>query len=369
MIGSKNDFYSYIIIDVVAMSYRRWTLREWSAMFKEIYEIRNLSLSPQHTLHRLIEEIAELVRPVLIYNMKEIKWCLPDIVAWLCAFANKCQIDLQEIMSKYMENPPGKLSKRIEIHSIDIIGKEKPETCEDWQRYLAFIYRNENMNIPPELMISKIIEDVGMTSRSLRTRRDISVVKNHLAGVLAWTIALANKFQIEMDNIVYKKYPNYCFRCRSKPCKCFRLSTIFISYTTDTREEMLQVKNLIEKDLNLQVEVFEKLGPAFHRLRMVEAFDAINRSDGTVVLLKNRWSENVWAELIEILKVIDENNVWICVEDKKKRKKGKLKLMLKDIEHFHKIYYYSEISQLLQFLKKEINKRTEELKKLEAKTP
>lgn len=350
---------------VTTMSHRRWTLREWSAMFKEIYEIRNLSLSPEQTLHRLIEETAELVKPILVYNMTDIEWCLPDIVAWLCAFGNKCQIDLQEIMTKYMENPPGKLGKRIEIPPIEIIGKKQPGTYEDWQRYLAFIYRNENMNIPPELMISKLIEDVGMTSRSLRTRKDISVVKKNLAGVLAWTIALANKFQIKVDDVIYKKYPNYCFRCRSKPCKCFRLSTIFISYTTDTSEQMLQVKDLIEKDSKLKVEVFEKLGPAFHRMRMVEAFNAINRSDGTVVLLKNRWSENLWAELIEILKVIDENNVWICVQGKKKKKRGKLKFMLEDIEHFHKIYYYSEASQLLCFLKKEIDKRIEELKKLE----
>lgn len=104
---------------------------------------------------------------------------------------------------------------------------------------------------------------------------------------------------------------------------------------------------------------------------MVEAFNAINRSDGAVVLLKNRWSENVWAELIEILKVMDENNVWICVQDKKKTKKkeSKLQLMLEDIEHFHKMHYYSETSQLLGFLRNVISKRIEELKKLETKIP
>lgn len=337
-------------------------------MFKDIYEIRNLCLSPEQTLHRLIEEIAELVRPVLLYDIKEIRWCLPDVVAWLCAFATKWRIDLQEIMTKYLENPPGKL-KQADLQPIDIIGRKRVESLEDWQRYLAFVYRSENTNIPPELMISKIIEDVGMTSRSLRTRRNISVVKDHLAGVLAWTFALASKFQIEIDDVIYKKYPNYCFRCRTRPCKCFRLSAIFISYTTDTTEEMLQAKVLIESDLNLRVEVFEKLGPAFRRMRMVEAFNTINRSDGAVVLLKNRWSENVWAELIEILKVIDEDNVWICVQDKKKtrKKESKLQLMLKDIEHFHKIHYYSKTSQLLQFLKEEISKRIEELKELESK--
>jgi len=347
------------------MSHRRWTLREWSAMFKEIYEFRNMPLSPQQTLHRLIEESAELVKPILLYDRKNIKWGLPDILAWVCAFADKCQIDIQEIMTKYMQNPPGKQGNIPELSPLCIIGKEEPETFEDWQRYLAVIYRNENMNITPELMESRLIEDVGMTSRGLRIRQDISVIKRNLAGVIAWTIALANKFQIKLDDVIYRKYPNYCFRCRSKPCKCFRLSSIFISYTTDTTEEMLRVKDMIEKELKLNVEVFEKLGPSFHRIRMVEAFNAINRSDGAVILLKNRWSENVWAELIEILKVIDENNIWIYVYKKKKR--GKLQSMLEDIKHFHKIDYCSNTRQLLSFLQKKINKRIEELKRLEEK--
>lgn len=351
------------------MSYRRWTLREWSDMFKEIYGNRNLSLSPEQTLHRLIEETAELVKPILLYDMKDIKWSLPDIAAWLCAFANKYQIDLQEIMTKYMENPPGKSVKRIEMSPKEIIGKEQPDTYEDWQRYLGFVYQNENMNITPHLMISKLIQDVGMTSRSLRTRTDISTVRKNLAGVLAWTIALANKFHIKFDDVIYKKYPNYCFRCRERPCKCFRLSTIFVSYTTDTRKQMLQVKDLIENDLKLTVEVFEKLGPVFHRMRMVEAFNAINRSDGAVVVLKNRWSENVWAELIEILKALDKDNVWICVQGKKRTKRGKLRFLLEDVEHFHKIYYYSNTSQLLRFLKKEIKNRIQKLKKTKAKIP
>ena len=354
---------------VSTMSHRRWTLREWSAMFKDIYETRNLSLSPHQTLHRLIEETAELVKPIFLDNKREIEWSLPDIVAWLCAFANKCKIDLQEIMTKYIEEPPGKRGRRYLPTDVLGYGKEQPETLEEWRLYLGFIYRNENMNMPPELMISRLIEDVGMTSRSLRRRKRMSVIKKNLAGVLAWTIALANKSQIVLEDEVYNKYPNYCFRCRNRPCECFRLSTIFISYTTDTRGVMLQVKDLIEKDLKLKVEVFEKLGPAFHRMRMVEAFNAINRSDGAVVLLDDHWSENVWAELIEILKVIDENNIWICVHDKKKKKRGKLKLMLEDIKHFHKIYYCSEASELLHYLEKEINNRTEELKKLEKKIP
>jgi len=242
---------------------------------------------------------------------------------------------------------------------------------------LGYLYRSENRNITPELIISKLIEDVGITSRSLRTHSDISIIKNNLAGVLAWTIALANKFQIrvnettyqmKIDDIVYAKYPNFCYRCREKPCRCFRLSTIFISHTTDTHEEMIRVKDLIENKIELKVEAFEKLGKTFRKMRMVEAFNAINRSDGAVILLKNRWSENVWAELIKIREVMDEDNVWICVQSTKKKREDKLRLMIEDIKHFHRVDPYSKTSDLIPFLEDEIRKRIGELKQLGAKS-
>lgn len=352
--------------DSVKMSHRRWTLPEYSAMFQEIYETRNLALTNEQTLHRLIEEIAETVKPVLVYNIKAVKWCLPDVVAWTCAFANKCHIELPEIMNKYVESPPGKPKEQMRIRPFDIIGTEAPETFEDWQRYLAVVYRDENENIPAELMISKMIEDVGMTSRELRTRSDILEVKKHLAGVLAWTIALANKFQIKLDDAIYGKYPNYCFRCRNKPCKCFKLSTIFISYATDTENEMLSISEMVGS-LGLNVETFQKLGPALARMRMVEAFKAIERSNGAIVLLKNHWSENVWAELIEVLKTIEANNVWICAKRSSSGIDKKLRLMLEDIKHFHKIQYYSDAKQLVRQLKHALSERVQELQKLEVK--
>lgn len=324
-------------------------------------------MSAEQALHRLIEEIAELVKPVLLYDRKKIKWALPDIVAWLCAFANHFKLDLDEMMIKYLETPPGKPKDVQHIQPRDIIGKDEPETLEDWQRYLSVVYRRENENIPPDLMISKIVEDVGLTSRDLRTRKDVATIKESLAGAFAWAIALANKFQVKLDDAIYEKYPNYCFKCRSKPCKCSRLSTFFISYTEDTASTMNIVRNMIEQDLKLKVEVFGNLGPGFHRLRMVEAFNAIDRSDGAVILLQARWSQNVWAELVEILKTIDENNVWVYALESRKRIDPELKIMLEDIKHFHQIRYCSVPSDLAKQLKADIEKRLQELQQLDEK--
>jgi len=350
--------------------YRNWTLNEWTSMFDEIYKKRNLSLSRDEILHRLIEETAELVRPVLVFKKDEIEKCLPDIFAWVFAFANRCKIDLDRVLTRYIKKPPGKderFGRTIKPLVKSIIGRDEPESMEDWQHFLGFIYRSENENISPELMISRLIEDLGKASRHLRIKENSTILEEELAGVLGWTIALANKFDIKIDDALYGKYPNTCHKCGKRPCRCFLLSTFFISYTTDTKDVMLAVKKLIENRLGLDVEVFEKLGPHFDRLRMVEAFEAIDKSDAAVVLMKDRYSENVRAESIYILKELEPANVLICVNGKKDQKEKRLQDMLSEIECFHQIKYYSKKSELLDYIASQTRKRLEELKKIKRK--
>jgi NTP pyrophosphatase (non-canonical NTP hydrolase) len=365
-----NYFCSHLLqsLVVVPLSHRRWTLPEYTALFKEIFEIRYMSLTNEQILQRLVEEIAEIVKPVYVSNLERIKWVLPDIIAWICAFADKCHIDLGEIMCKYIENPPGKLDLTTIIKPQNIIRQAYPETFEDWQLYLAVLYRNENANIAPSTTVLKILEDIGKTSRSLRIGSNIAYVKKHLAGVLAWTITLANKFDIKIDDVIYNRYPNKCARCQSKPCKCFGLSTMFISYAEDTTKELLSVKDLLTQ-LDLKTEAFDRLGPDFYRINMSKVFNAIYKSDGAIMLLKDQWSEKDRAELLEIFNRMDEKNVWIFVKKGKKTKINELKRMLEEIEQFHKIHYYSDEKQLVQSLRKGIQIRVGELKEIAARIP
>lgn len=345
------------------MSNRRWTLPEYTAMFKEIFEIRYMPLTNEQLLQRLVEELTEIIEPVYVFNLERIKWVLPDIIAGICAFADKCHIDLWEIMCKYIENPPGKLDVNTKNTPKNIVGTEHPDlfSFEDWQLYLGVVYRDENANITPSTAVLKIIEDIGKTSRSLRIGHNISNVKKHLAGVLAWTITLANNFHIRIDDVIYTRYPNKCARCQSKPCKCFGLSTLFISYTEDTMKELLSVKDLLTQ-LHLKAKAFDRLGPNFYRVNMSNMFNAIYESDGAIVLLKDQWSEKDRAELLEIFNRLDEKNVWIFAKKGKKTKINKLKKMLEEIEQFHKIHYYSDEKQLVQSLRKRIQIRVGELR-------
>jgi NTP pyrophosphatase (non-canonical NTP hydrolase) len=332
-------------------------------MFKEIFEIRYMSLTNEQLLQRLVEELTEIIEPVYVFNLERIKWVLPDIIAGICAFADKRHIDLGEIMCKYIKNPPGKLNVPTKNTLKDIVGTEHTDlfSFEDWQLYLGVLYRDENANITPSTTVLKIIEDIGKTSRSLRLGRNIANVKKHLAGVLAWTITLANKFDIKIDDVIYNRYPNKCARCQSKPCKCFGLSKMFISYTQDTTKELLSVKDLLTQ-LELEAAASDRLGPNFYRRNMSNVFNAIYESDGAIVLLKDQWSEKDRDELLEIFNRMDKKNVWIFVKKGKKTKINELKKMLEEIEQLHKINIYSDEKQLVQSLRKGIQIRVGELR-------
>lgn len=345
-------------------AFERWSLNEWKKMFKEVYAVRNLPLTPSQTLHRLIEETAELVKPVLTLKVKDLEWHLVDVFAWVCAFGDKLDLNLDQLLfKKYAEEAPGKQKK---LPPYGIISKDKPENLDDWQTYLKYVYRDENENIPPDFMLSRLMEDIGETSRALRKGQKLEIVEDKLAGVLGWTIAIANKFEINIGHATWGKYPNMCWKCHAKPCKCSKLSRVFISYSVETKDDMSMVKSLLE-ELKLGTIVFEQLGPAFRRTRMVEAFNAINVSDGAIILMGKKWSVNVYAEMIEILRALDEQNVWICaMAAHHSEREPKQSEILGDIEQFHQIHYYPDSIKLIEMLRHLLTKRLQELREISA---
>jgi len=347
------------------VDYEKWSLNAWKNMFKEIYEDRNLPFTPDQVLHRLIEETAELVKPILTVNIKDIQWHLADVIAWVCAFATKYDIDLDEVMfSKYVEKTPGKPPGQTPLSTFAVIGRGRPENLEDWQSLLNHLYREENENNPPTLMLLRLMQDIGITSRKLRARENPKEIRNKLVGILGWTIAIANKFQIPLHEITWNKYSNMCWRCQGKPCRCFKLATLFISYSEETAEQMKMIRRMLDES-NLKAKILEDLGSAFRRNRVVEAFNAISESDGAIVLLGKEWSANVNAELIEIFRAFDKGNVKIyakAVSDSERD--PRLKDLLKDVEQLHEIYYYPDDEKLQEIVMNNLTDKLRELHEL-----
>lgn len=344
---------------MVQLSYRRWTLPEYTALFKELFDAKYLSLTNEQILQGLVEDISELIKPVYNLNQEKIELILPDVIASICAFSDKSHINLDEIMCNYIEQ----VATKIIPHNI--IRNDYPETFEEWQLYLGYVYGEENNHISPSTIVLKIIEHVGKISRNLRIGPNITNVKKHLASILVWTITLANKFTLPLDDITYRKYPNVCSKCQKNPCNCVGLSTMFISYSQDTTNELVSVKELL-RQLDLNSEAFDRLSPDLYRKNMSDVFNAIYKSDGAIILLKDQWSTKDKTELFEIFNMLDEKNVWIFVKKGSKTKINELKKMLREIKQLNKIQYYDNKTQLVKSLRTRIQVRIDELNEVTA---
>jgi len=127
---------------------------------------------------------------------------------------------------------------------------------------------------------------------------------------------------------------------------------------------MKMIRKLLDES-NLKAKKLEDLGSTFRRNRIVEAFNAINESDGAIVLLGKEWSANVHAEFTEIFRVFDKDNVKIyakAVSDSERD--PRLRDLLKDIEQLHEIYYYPDDEKLQEIVTNNLTDKLRELHEL-----
>ncbi len=347
------------------MAYNRMSLDGWTNMFDDIYGKRNQGLLSDQVLHRLIEEVSELVKPVLTFNFEQIKDALPDVFAWTCAFSKKMNISLDEVMkTKYLAQLPGKKGQP-PLDIFPIIDKDRPENMQDWQKYLDYTYKEENINNTPDLMLTRLVEDLGKTSRSLRKHADTKDVGSELSGILAWTFGISNKFRLSLQELVWNKYPNACFKCRNQKCTCSNFSSVFLSYCGDTKESKDKLKAVIKSAFpDITVKDFEETRGEFSRMRMVEMIDTINKSDAGIVIFDREFSPYQYAEFIEILRVMDEKNKFVYVKVRRDDEREKeLGGVLTDAKHFQKLTSYENDGDLLKLVNQDIKSRLEEIKK------
>jgi len=342
------------------LAFEKKSLDAWKTAFDSIYSRKNMALSLNSILLRLVEETAELVMPVITVNPSNIEYGLPDVLAWICAFANKSGLSVNKSMeAKYLQKPPGKDQASISVYSI--LGKDRPETLGDWQKYLGFVYAEENRSHGPFYILTLLVEDVGTASHKHRTGSGPEEVMDRLCGTLAWSIALANHFKIDLSEAAWKKYPALCVHCNQTECRCSSLTRIFIGYVSDTESFVPSAQKVISELLLSHIS-FPDIR-AFQKPRMVEIFNAINGSDGGVVILATKFSPRVYAELLEMLRVMDGDNVWIFVRDKSGRDKDQqLAEVIRDLEHFYQIYDFDGESDFEGKLRDMVRKRLGEIR-------
>lgn len=215
------------------------TLNEWQTMFSKIYGRHNSKVPfPEIWLH-LMEEAGEIAEDLRKENFKRLSYDLPDVFAWLCAFSNKFNVSLDELVwnkfpaicpyceqeenciciaASYPDYNPTRLR---DFRKRD---EKKPETLEAWQNMFKTIYWNVNRDRPRFAIGFHLMEEIGEVAKEIRVG-DREKCKEELADVFAWIIALVMKAEADFDDFkfsdeLWKAYPGICKDCKNEECTC-----------------------------------------------------------------------------------------------------------------------------------------------------
>jgi len=51
-------------------------------------------------------------------------------------------------------------------------------------------------------------------------KKDISAIEEEVADVFAWLCSVCNLLDIDLEKVIWVKYPKSCSKCGESPCKC-----------------------------------------------------------------------------------------------------------------------------------------------------
>ena len=111
-------------------------------------------------------------------------------------------------------NPPGGFRKFFML-----LGNTGFMEIKEFQRQIKEIYYENDIKRGAEATFLWFAEEVGELAEAMR-KKDKAAIGEEIADVLAWLISLANILDIDVEEEVRKKYPDFCPKCGKKPCNC-----------------------------------------------------------------------------------------------------------------------------------------------------
>ncbi len=212
------------------------SIDDFQFMFERIYQKNNVNnLSPEKIIMHITEEAGEVAKDMRHEEYDTLAKDLPDIFAWLCAFANYKGIRLETaVWKKYPRICPycHRLNKCVciaeEKKKLDWkelsryeANKKKPASFQEWHEMFVDIYGNVNKILSHAAIGYHLMEEIGEVARSLRKDSDKNT-EEEIADVFAWLIAITMKMGKNkyLDQMTYRIYPNQCKICHQEECIC-----------------------------------------------------------------------------------------------------------------------------------------------------
>ncbi len=89
----------------------------------------------------------------------------------------------------------------------------------DIQKLMHDLYYERDSKRGLEKTYIWFVEEVGELGRAI-LKNDYESIREELADVFAWLVSLCNLLNIDLEEVILKKYNLVCPKCKSIPCKC-----------------------------------------------------------------------------------------------------------------------------------------------------
>ncbi len=88
-----------------------------------------------------------------------------------------------------------------------------------FQQIMYDMYAHNDRRRGPAATMLWLVEEVGELAEAVR-RDDETMLREELADCFAWMGALANLYDIDLEEVFLEKYPGVCPTCKKNPCIC-----------------------------------------------------------------------------------------------------------------------------------------------------
>ena len=89
----------------------------------------------------------------------------------------------------------------------------------EFQKMMQELYAHNDMRRGGKATMLWLVEEVGELAEAIR-REEPENIREELADCFAWIGALANLYEVNLEEAFLQKYPGVCPTCGQKPCIC-----------------------------------------------------------------------------------------------------------------------------------------------------
>ena len=87
------------------------------------------------------------------------------------------------------------------------------------QDLMRKLYFSKDQKRGEEKTVLKLVEELGELSEAVLLNKH-DKISEEIADVIAWTLSVANLYDINVDEVFNQKYKGVCPECNDCPCVC-----------------------------------------------------------------------------------------------------------------------------------------------------